>query len=655
MALYDFKKIEKRWRKKWKEEGIYEPDPSNPSSPFYNLMMFPYPSAEGLHVGNMYAFTGSDIYGRFKRMQGYDVFEPIGLDGFGIHSENYALKTNQHPMKLAEKSEKNFYRQLRMLGNRFAWNETLETYDPEYYKWTQWILTEMFKRGLMYRKKAAVNWCPSCKTVLADEQVLQKSQVSSPKSQKNSKPQIPNSEQDKENIPYSKFHIPNSKVGACERCETPVVKKELEQWFLKITDYAERLLSDLEKIDWSEKVKIAQRNWIGKSEGAEIDFEIRTKEKPNFVLLHGYTGSPKHNFFPWLKKELEKRGYKVQSPTLPHSDASRANENDDMDAFRKQVELNRNTVLLGHSLGTIVAMKALEKLDYPIRKLALVGGFLEPRFRDHARSFTKTFNWRFNFEKIRTNAGKITILHDPNDRAIPYDQGVKLHDALGGELIEPIPKKSHFCGKEEPEILKYALDRLTVFTTRPDTIFGATYMVLAPEHPLVKNLESGILNLERVKDYIRKTKNKSEEERIADGREKTGVELKGIKAINPANGEEIPVWVADYVLNSVGTGAIMAVPAHDERDFEFAKKYKLPIIEVVEPLFVKTDDIDGVRPGLPLKERSAIVAVVKHWSEDKYLCLKWKKTDWRGFIIGGIEEDEDMAEAAAREIREETC
>ncbi|MDP3052410.1 MAG: leucine--tRNA ligase [bacterium] len=364
--FYPFQKIEKKWRALWDKNKIYEPDFKKAQKPFYNLMMFPYPSAEGLHVGNMYAFVGSDIYGRLKRMQGYDVFEPIGLDGFGIHSENYALKIKAHPMEQAKVSEKRFYEQLSAIGNGFAWDEHLETYDPEYYKWTQWIFVQMFKNGLVYRKKQAVNWCLGCKTVLADEQVIS---------------------------------------GECERCSSKVIKKELEQWFFKITKYAEQLLENLEKIDWSEKIKIAQKEWIGKSEGAEIDFSVKDSE-----------------------------------------------------------------------------------------------------------------------EKIK------------------------------------------------------------VFTTRPDTLFGATYMVLAPEHELISNLKSQISNIKEVGTYIKKAKEKSDSERIEFNKEKTGVELKGIKAINPANKKEIPVFAADYVLSTYGTGAIMAVPAHDERDFEFARRYELPVVEVVAPL-----------------------------------------------------------------------
>ncbi len=434
MSKYDPGSIEKKWQKAWLEEKIYEPDLDAAKKPFFNLMMFPYPSAEGLHVGNMYAFTGSDIYGRLKRMQGYDVFEPIGLDGFGIHSENYALKIGMHPADQAKISEKRFYAQLQSIGNGFAWNERLETYDPEYYRWTQWLFVQMWRNGLAYRKKQAVNWCPSCKTVLADEQV--------------------------EN-------------GKCERCGTVVEKRELEQWFLKITEYADRLLKNIEALDWSEKVKIAQKNWIGKSEGAEIEFKISDSE-----------------------------------------------------------------------------------------------------------------------------------------------------------------------------------DRIKVFTTRPDTLFGATYLVLAPEHPLIQNLEYKIQNKKEVEEYIEKAKTKNNEERSAAGREKTGVALRGVKAINPANGEDIPVWVADYVLGSYGTGAIMAVPAHDERDFEFAKKYKLPIREVIIP--ERIDKRNPPVPGKKIVERRNVHAFVRDPRNGKVLCLRWKKHPWVTFPMGGIEEGEDVITAARREVKEET-
>ncbi|MBI2051646.1 leucine--tRNA ligase, partial [Candidatus Roizmanbacteria bacterium] len=260
-----------KWQGKWRKDGLFSLDTDRVKKPYYALMMFPYPSAEGLHVGNMYAFTGADIFARLMRMQGYDVLEPIGLDGFGIHSENYALKEGRHPADLSKQTEKRFYTQLMASGNAFDWRRTVETYKPNYYKWTQWLFLQMFKKGLAYRKLADVNWCPSCKTVLADEQVV---------------------------------------GGKCERCLTMVIKKELEQWFFKITKYANRLLKNLEKLDWSERIKIAQENWIGKSEGLLIDFDgIKvfttrpdTTDGATFIVL-----SPEHELVKRLTTKEQKR------------------------------------------------------------------------------------------------------------------------------------------------------------------------------------------------------------------------------------------------------------------------------------------------------------------------------------------------------------
>lgn len=360
----DYKQLETKWRKKWREAGTYRVDLSKAKKKFYNLMMFPYPSAEGLHVGNMYAFTGADVYGRFQAMQGNDVFEPIGLDGFGIHSENYAIKINAHPMDQAKVSEKRFYGQLERIGNRFSWDNRLETYDPQYYRWTQWLFVQMFNHGLAYRKKASVNWCPSCKTVLADEQVIE---------------------------------------AKCERCGTVVAKRATEQWFFKITEYAQRLLDNIAKINWPEKIKIAQRNWIGRKEGINIT-------------------------------------YKVEG-----SDPSTLQSN------------------------------------------------------------------------------------------------------------------------------------VTVFTTRPDTNFGATFVVLGPEHPLAQKLAQ---KDKKIKAYIDKALAKSEIDRIAEGRKKTGV-FTGLYAVNDLTGFRMPIYVTDFVLGNVGTGAVVGVPGHDRRDFEFAKEFGLKIIRVV--------------------------------------------------------------------------
>jgi leucyl-tRNA synthetase len=458
MPKYDFSKVEQRWRKKWREEGVYEPDLKGKKAPrrargkpFYNLMMFPYPSAEGLHIGSVRTFTGVDIYGRMKRMQGHDVFEPIGLDGFGIHSENYALKIGAHPADQAKVSEKRFYEQLAAIGNGFAWKEKLETYDPDYYKWTQWIFIQLFKKGLAYRKKQPVNWCPSCKTVLADEQVID---------------------------------------GKCERCSSMVGKRDLEQWFFKTTAYAERLLKNLEKLDWSEKVKTAQRNWIGRSEGSVITFAL----------------------------------------TQANADMTQT------DAERKSP---------------------------------------------------------------RTSAS-----------------GQRLSASV------------------------------EVFTTRPDTLFGATYLVLSPEHSLIAKSKGQIANWKEVEKYVEGAKKKSEEERIAEGKEKTGVELKGIKAVNPATKEGIPVWVADYVLGGYGTGAIMAVPAHDERDYAFAKQHNLPIRFVVDPM-------TGSKQENP-KHKEKIVALVEN-EKGEVLTINWGPALGGRLLIGGtVEAGEDPVAAARREIAEET-
>ena len=377
--------VEARWQARWAERRTNEPDLDRASRPFYNLMMFPYPSAEGLHVGNMFAFTGADTYGRFKRLQGFDVFEPIGYDAFGIHSENYAISVGVNPGKLIPQNIANFRRQLRRIGGMFDWRHELSTTDPSYSKWTQWLFLQLYKAGKAYRKAAAVNWCPKDKTVLANEQVIN---------------------------------------GHCERCDSLVEQRTLVQWFFRISEYADRLLANLDdksKMDWSESTVLAQRNWLGRSEGAEIDFRV------------------------------------------PHPERSAAHR----------------------------------------------------------------------------------------------------------ERQAPHPERSEGSG-----VIK-------VFTTRPDTIFGATFMVLAPEHPLVDTLTAEDRKPE-VDAYRKMVAAKDLVSRKVGEREKTGV-FTGSYAVNPATGAPIPVWIADYVLMEYGTGAIMAVPGHDDRDFEFARRYRLPIVRVVAP------------------------------------------------------------------------
>ncbi|MDD5344292.1 MAG: leucine--tRNA ligase, partial [Smithella sp.] len=402
MKEYDHKKIELRVQKEWEKSGIY-----NTTSPgsgaklatgrlgrkFYALIEFPYPSGDGLHVGHPRPYIGMDVISRKKRMEGLNVLYPIGWDAFGLPTENYAIKTGIHPAIVTKKNTDNFRRQIKMLGISFDWTREINTTDPKYYKWTQWIFLQFFKKGLAYKAKSYINWCPSCKIGLANEE---------------------------------------ASGGICERCGSKTEKREKEQWMLAITKYADRLDKDLDLVDYPERVKIQQRNWIGKSEGSEIVFKIKIAKQ---MLFHG-----------------------------------------------------------SHS--------------------------------------------------------NLNMVNEPN---IAYAEKSTASQSF----------------------------KIKVFTTRADTLFGATYVVLAPEHPLVTKFLGQVKNKKEVEEYIKKAKKKSEIERTADEKEKTGVELKGIKAINPANDEEVPVFIADYVLPDYGTGAIMAVPAHDERDFAFAKKYNLPIRQVI--------------------------------------------------------------------------
>ncbi len=407
-SRYNHKAIEKKWQRRWEREKLWEVTDKLSSRSFYVLDMFPYPSAEGLHVGHPEGYTASDIVARYKKMKGYTVLHPMGFDAFGLPAENYAIKTGTHPAVTTKKNITNMRQQIKSLGFAYDWSREVVTSDPEYYKWTQWIFVQLFKHGLAYEAEAPINWCPSCKTGLANEEVIN---------------------------------------GKCERCGSQVTKKQIKQWLVKITDqkYIERLLYDLDKLDWPESIKQLQRNWIGRSEGAEVDFVIARSE------------------------QSERRGNLEIAPAC----------------------------------------------------LALA-----------------------------SSAGRSSSLTPPRN------------------------------------------DRIKVFTTRPDTLFGATYMVLSPEHPLVARCLPQVANRQEVEQYIEKAKVKSDLERTDLAKEKTGVELKGITAINPVNNKEIPIWIADYVLSSYGTGAIMAVPAHDERDFEFAKKYQLPIIPVIKP--------DGIMPQTKL-------------------------------------------------------
>ena len=369
--LYNHKVVEKKWQKVWDDNKAFAATDDYSKPKYYALVEFPYPSGQGLHVGHPRPYTALDIVARKRRMQGYNVLYPMGWDAFGLPTENYAIKNKIHPKIVTENNVKRFKEQLHSLGYSFDWDREINTTDPSYYKWTQWIFLKLFKAGLAYKKEMPINWCTSCKVGLANEEVVN---------------------------------------GVCERCGAPVVRKVKSEWMLKITDYAEKLIEGLDHVDYIERVKVSQKNWIGKSQGAEVDFSIKGKE-----------------------------------------------------------------------------------------------------------------------------------------------------------------------------------DKLRVYTTRCDTLFGVTYMVVSPEHPIIDKYKDELKNWDVIAAYRDEAAKKSDFERAELAKEKTGVQIEGLTAINPVNGKEIPIWISDYVLMSYGTGAIMAVPAHDERDWEFAKKFNLPLIQVVAKNGEKVD------------------------------------------------------------------
>ncbi|RJQ35225.1 NUDIX domain-containing protein [Candidatus Parcubacteria bacterium] len=626
MKQYDHTKIEKKWQKAWADAEQYKtPDQVKGKDNFYLLVEFPYPSGN-LHVGHWYAFAVPDMLARLHRMNGKNVMYPIGFDAFGLPAENAAIKNKLNPRTWTEQNIAHMKNQIASMGTSFDLSRMVSTIDPAYYKWTQWQFLQFFKKGLAYQKDTPVNWCPNDKTVLANEQVVTRSTSS-------------------------------GQVATCERCGHEVVQKQMLQWNIKITDYADRLVDDLDPLDWPNEIKESQRNWIGRSEGAEIDFplEIGDNKKYKYVILHGFQSSPDRPRWLWLKSELEKSGHEVVMPSLPNPDDP--SEQEWVETAINATTYDENTVLVGHSLGAVTALKVVERLKKPIFRLVTVGGFANREFKDKKRPFEETWKWEFDGEKIRSKTKAITVLHDPKDHAISDAQAKKLADLLGVAVTTGTSTKSHFAGDKEPDVLMWLRPTIRVFTTRPDTLFGATYLVLAPEHPwvaLALQHKTVLKNNDEVQKYVDKANKKTDLER-QESKEKTGVKLEGIEAINPASGEKIPLFVADYVLSHYGTGAIMAVPAHDERDFEFAQKFDLPIPQVVAPVIHVTKGGDAVREGEPMKKRDAVMAIVKHWEKDEYLCIEWKEFDEiRTFISGGIEEGEDVVEAGKREIAEES-
>jgi len=483
---YNHQEIEKKWQAKWAANRAGHVDEAaSRDNALYYLIMFPYPSGSGLHVGHVESQAAIDILARMERMRGKNVLCPIGYDAFGLPAENYAIKTGVHPAETTKKAIENFHNQMQSLGLSFDWSREISTADPEYYKWTQWLFLLFYKNGLAYRKKSPVNWCEGCHTVLANEQVV---------------------------------------AGACERCGTVVVQKELEQWFFHITKYADRLLAGLDSIDWPEKIKSMQRNWIGKSVGAEINFLVMSDEGS------GISDQAKDSlkFTPELT-ELIYSGKKTNT-----------------------IRLEKKNLQVGDTVRLMTRLSATETHSFAFAKITGV-------------------------DLIKLN--DISLDLKGHERYESREAMLKSYQDFYGATVSL-----------ETEFVLYHFANvtplITVFTTRPDTLFGATYLVLAPEHALVDQIVTDEHRSE-IDTYRIAASKKSVLERTELQKEKTGV-FTGAYAINPANGEQIPVWIADYVITTYGTGAIMAVPAHDARDFEFAKKYELPIKVVVKPAVLQT-------------------------------------------------------------------
>ncbi len=540
---YDHRFFDPKWQKKWHESAIFYAKENDLREKYYVLVEFPYPSGAGLHVGHPRSYTALDVIARKRRMEGMNVLFPMGWDAFGLPAENYAIKTGIHPSIVTKQNIETFRRQLQSIGFSFDWSREVDTTDPAYYKWTQWMFLEFFKHGLCYKAKMPINWCPKDKIGLANEEAA---------------------------------------GGVCERCGTPVEKREKEQWMIAMTKYADRLLEDLKGVDYLPKIKKEQEEWIGRSEGAEIDFVIgETAARPIEYF----------KFRPWLCDEI----------------------------------------MSGNKTVTFRMEKNIKEGD-----------------------IVKLINWEA--QQVFAMA-QVTQIEERSLKDVPLDFPGHEHDAQTLEERRKIYStyyKREITDDDLVYIYHFKLTNpiITVFTTRPDTVFGVTYVVLAPEHPLVSRITTDAQRAE-VDAYVATTKNKTDEERGDLSREKTGV-FTGAYAVNPANGEKVPIWVADYVVGSYGTGAVMAVPAHDERDWAFAKKYHLSIRSVVQSLFVRSSGDDALRPDAPFVKRKAAVCVIKHWNEEKYLCVKYKANTWQGFVIGGIEDGEEPIEAAMREIKEET-
>ncbi len=523
MDRYDPLKIEQKWQKIWDETAAFKAGPIDSARPKkYLAEMFPYPSGAGLHVGHVRNFTIVDVLTRFYMQQEMNVLRPFGYDTFGLPAENYAIKTGISPQSATAANIKSFRKQAKRLGYAVDWSREINTSDPEYYKWTQWCFLQLFKSGLAYQKESYQWWCPVDKTVLANEQV---------------------------------------EGGKCWRCGHEVEKKKMKQWFFKITDYADELLEGIDALEWPEKIKTMQKNWIGRSEGAEIEFQIAGG--PNFI------GEPPREG----KKNTKRRMIQafVYDPVAGKYLAISYKKMDCIAPVMGGIEGDEDA-------ETAARREVLEETGYKnLEFKGILGNYRAQFYAEH-----KDLN-----RDVETTQVYFVLKDDERDAVSPEEQAIQ--DTLWltrEEMLEANKNIEAECALGFARIAQLeqreddnTADSIVVFTTRPDTIFGATFLVLAPEHPLVKYLVNYDTR-EQVRAYCDAALRKSEIER-QENKEKTGV-FTGSYAINPATGEQIPIWVADYVLMGYGTGAIMAVPAHDERDFEFAEKFNLPVVEVVE-------------------------------------------------------------------------
>ncbi len=567
---YNHQEVERKWQAAWERDGVYHVSDSPASASAYVLDMFPYPSAQGLHVGHPEGYTASDIYSRYLRARGTTVLHPMGFDAFGLPAENYAIKTGTHPAKTTKENIDNMRQQIKRLGFSYDWEREVITSDPRYYKWTQWIFVQLFKHGLAYEAAAPINWCPKDKTGLANEEVID---------------------------------------GKCERCGTPVTKKQIKQWLVKITDekYIERLLHGLDNLDWPESIKTLQRNWIGRSEGAEIDFNIVPQLPKKVVLLHGFQGDPDTGWKAWLIPLLQQAGVEVHAPKLPGDDKPQLERHLEI---IDELGVDKDTVIIGHSLGCATALEYIQQRKAKVGHVILVAPPLPSARLAEAGAYPAGVQnystWSFDASAIKRLAARRTIIADLHDDKVSLPEPRQLAQDIEAELLEEVAPRPHFANRgigpfAAPIIANAVAPGLTtpirVFTTRPDTLFGATYMVLSPEHELVDVITTEEQRT-AVEQYKEEAAAKSDLERTELTKYKSGVDT-GAKAINPMTGKPISIWIAEYVLSSYGTGAIMAVPAHDQRDFEFAKRHNLEVIPVIlPPRHINTDLDFAVPPPL---------------------------------------------------------